>query len=72
MRHEWKRASSESLPDVHYKTYSDGAFLNAESMSLLKIPIQNPTSDANMKVAPKLSLKAALSSMADRKFIPFT
>lgn len=33
---------------------------------------QNSAKAASMKVAPKLSLKAMLSSTAERKSIPFT
>ena len=33
---------------------------------------QNSANDANANVAPKLSLKATLSSIADLKSIPFT
>lgn len=33
---------------------------------------QNSANDASMKVAPKLSLNATLSSIADRRSMPFT
>lgn len=42
------------------------------TIKLYKPTPQNSANDANANVAPKLSLKATLSSIADLRSIPFT